>query len=510
MADKVVVAVAVAVLVVVLSLAKLKSWLCAKPKPKLHLPPGPWTLPVIGSLHHLMSSPLLHRTLRRLSQKHGPLMMLRLGEVPLLVVSSPEAAQEILKTHDTTFADRITSATTSSMTYNPTNMALSPYGERWRQLRKICVMELLSAARVQSFRRTREEEAARLVAKVAASAAVASSMDMSAVFKAFISDTITRECVGSRSQYHDVYVNAFHEAIRHSSGLSVADVFPSSRIMQMLATGPRNGLACRDRMQRILELVLKEKKEAMDRGDQTVQETFVGVLLRLQKEGDAPIELTDGTICSLMFDMLSAGSDTSTSVLTWCMTELIRYPTAMAKVQAEVRETFKGMSRVTEEDIATADISYLKLVIKETLRMHTQLPLLIPRRCRKACQVMGYDIPEGTTVMVNVWAICRNPKYWDDPEEFKPERFENSNLQYKGTNYEYLPFGSGRRMCPGANLGLANVNLALVSLLYHFDWKLCDGLEPKDVDVSEDVGLVTNKKTSLVLCPVTRIAPADV
>ena len=106
--------------------------------------------------------------------------------------------------------------------------------------------------------------------------------------------------------------------------------------------------------------------------------------------------------------------------------------------------------------------------------------------------------------------MCRNPKYWDDAEEFKPERFENSNLQYKGTNYEYLPFGSGRRMCPGANLGLANVNLALVSLLYHFDWKLCDGLEPKDVDVSEDVGLVANKKTSLVLCPVTRIAPADV
>lgn len=109
--------------------------------------------------------------------------------------------------------------------------------------------------------------------------------------------------------------------------------------------------------------------------------------------------------------------------------------------------------------------------------------------------------------MVNVWAICRDPVHWDDPEQFMPERFEKRSLDldYKGTSYEYLPFGSGRRMCPGANLGLANINLALVSLLYHFDWKLCDGL---DVDVREDVGLVTNKTTSLILCPVTRVAPA--
>jgi hypothetical protein len=136
MVDNVVVAVAVVVLLVVVS--KLKSLLSSKPK--LHLPPGPWTLPVIGSLHHLIGSPLIHRTLRRLSQKHGPLMMLRLGEVPMVIASSPEAAEEILKTHDTAFADRFTSATTAAMTYDPTNMALSPYGERWRQLRKICVL----------------------------------------------------------------------------------------------------------------------------------------------------------------------------------------------------------------------------------------------------------------------------------------------------------------------------------------------------------------------------------
>lgn len=193
------------------------------------------------------------------------------------------------------------------------------------------------------------------------------------------------------------------------------------------------------------------------------------------------------------------------------MTELIRSPRVIAKAQAELRQAFGEKKRtITEEDLAMANLGYLKLVVKETMRMHPHLPFLIPRQCRETCKVMGYDIPKGTAVLVNVWAISRDPKFWNDPEEFKPERFEDNDLDYKGTNYEYLPFGSGRRMCPGLNLGLANTNLVLASLLYHFDWKLPDGLEPKDVDVTEAVGIISNKKTSLVLHPVTRIAPAKV
>ncbi|CAN6305054.1 unnamed protein product [Urochloa humidicola] len=189
------------------------------------------------------------------------------------------------------------------------------------------------------------------------------------------------------------------------------------------------------------------------------------------------------------------------------MTELVRYPAVMAKAQAEVLEAWKGKSTITEDDVA--GLNYLKLVIKEALRLHCPLPLVLPRKCRKTCKVVGYDIPKGTSVFINVWAICRDPKYWDDVEEFKPERFEKSSMDYKGTNYEFLPFGSGRRMCPGANLGLANVELALASLLYHFDWKLPDGMEPKNVDVEEAPGLIGKKKTGLILHPVIRIAPAS-
>ncbi|RLN18841.1 hypothetical protein C2845_PM02G13910 [Panicum miliaceum] len=445
--------------------------------------------------------------MRDLARKHGPLMMLRLGEVPTLVVSSPEAARAVMKTHDITFADRYLNATIAVLTYDGTDLVFGTYGERWRQLRKITVLELLSVARVQSFQRIREEEAARFMQTLAASAGAGATVDLTKMISRLINDTFVRESIGSRCKYQDEYLEAFDTAVRQTSVLTVADLFPSSRLMQVLGTAPRKALACRNKITRILEQIIREKMEAMDRGDKTAHEGLIGVLLRIQKEASLSTPLTNDAIVALMFDLFGAGSDTSSTTLNWCMTELIRYPAAMARAQAEVREALKGKSTITEDDLAGAELGYLKLVIKESLRLHCPLPLLLPRQCRETCQVMGYDIPKGTSVFVNVWAICRDPKYWDDAEEFKPERFENTNLDYKGTSYEFLPFGSGRRMCPGANLGLANIELALASLLYHFDWKLPNGVEPKDVEVWEASGLIGKKNIGLILQPVTRIAP---
>ncbi|KAF8722930.1 hypothetical protein HU200_022068 [Digitaria exilis] len=494
--NKALLAVAMAVLIVVLS--KLKSLLISKPK--LNLPPGPWTLPVIGSIHHLVTSPVIYRGMRDLAQKHGPLMMLRLGEVPTVVASSPEAAQAITKTHDITFADRHLNATIDVLTYNGTDLVFAPYGERWRQLRKICVLELLSVARVQSFRRIREEEVSRLLQRLATSAAAGATVNLTKMISQLVNDTFVRESVGGRCKYQDEYLEAFDLAVRQTSGLTAADLFPSSRLMRALGSAPRKALECRKRMERILAQIIEEKRQAFESGDEVAHEGLLGVLLKLQKERSTPIPLTNDTISTLI--------DTSSTALNWCMTELIRKPEAMAKAQAEVREALKGKSTLTEDDLA--GLSYLKLVIKEALRLHCPLPLLLPRQCREACQVMGYDIPKGTSVFINAWAICRDPKYWDDAEEFKPERFEKSSMDYKGTNYEFLPFGSGRRMCPGVNLGLANVEVALASLLYHFNWELPSGMEPKDVQISEASGLIGKKDTGLILHPVTHIAPLDV
>lgn len=207
-----------------------------------------------------------------------------------------------------------------------------------------------------------------------------------------------------------------------------------------------------------------------------------------------------------MQDIFAGGTDTSSTTLTWTMAELIRSPRVMAKAQAEVRQAFEGKNTITEDDLA--QLSYLKMVIKESLRLHCPAPLLAPRKCRETCTIMGYDVPKGTSVFVNAWAICRDSKYWEDAEEFKPERFENNNIEYKGSNFEFLPFGSGHRICPGINLGLANMEFALANLLYHFDWKLPNGMLHKDLDMREAPGLIAAKHTSLNVCPVTHIAPS--
>ncbi|XP_066387907.1 dolabradiene monooxygenase-like [Miscanthus floridulus] len=518
MEDSNVMVFAVGVAMLLLVVSKLGSLLVTKnKKSKLNLPPGPWTLPLIGSVHHLVSNPVIHRGLRDLSRKHGSLMMLRLGEVPTLVVSSAEAAETVTKMHDIAFADRYVNATLAVLTFNGTDFAFGAYGERWRQLRKICVLELLSAARVRSFQRVREEEVVRFLGSLAASASVGAAVDLTKMISRLINDTFVMECIGSRYEHRDEYLDALATGVQQTSVLTMADLFPSSRLMQMLGTAPRKALACRNRITRILDEIIREKREAMamDRGDKAeAHDGLLSVLLKLQKEDTLPIPLTNDTIVALMFDLFGAGSDTSSTTLNWCMTQLVRHPVAMSRAQAEVREAFKGKSALTEDDLAAAELDYLKLVVKETLRLHCPVPLLIPRRCRETVQVMGYDVPKGTAVFVNVWAVCRDPKYWDaTAEEFRPERFEektkSSGVDFKGTNYEFLPFGSGRRMCPGVNLGLANIELALASLLYHFDWKLPRGMEPKDVDDGEAAGLILKKKTGLVLHPIIRFAPAS-
>uniref|UniRef100_A0A0D9ZA57 Cytochrome P450 n=1 Tax=Oryza glumipatula TaxID=40148 RepID=A0A0D9ZA57_9ORYZ len=315
-----------------------------KEKKKLRLPPGPWQLPLVGSLHHVLLSrhaDLPHRALRELAGKYGPLMMLRFGAVPTLVVSG--AMRET---------------------------------ER-------CNRSLMA-----------------------------------------IMDDIIRE---------------------HGDG----------------------------------------------------EEDLLGVLLRLQRNGDVQCPLTTDLITNVVLDMFAAGSETSSTTLEWALTELVRNPHIMEKAQSEVREIFRGENKLTEEMMDK--LSYLRLVIRETLRLHLPVPFLLPRQCREPCSVMGYDIPVGTKVLVNAWAIARDNQYWDDPEVFKPERFENNHVDFKGIYFEFIPFGAGRRICPGIALGLANIELMLASLLYHFDWEFLDRDRNDEIDLSETFGITAKRKSKLMV-----------
>ncbi|KAD6119374.1 hypothetical protein E3N88_10645 [Mikania micrantha] len=171
--------------------------------------------------------------------------------------------------------------------------------------------------------------------------------------------------------------------------------------------------------------------------------------------------------------MFGAGTDTSSSTVEWAISKLLRCPRAMAKLQAELRQAFKGKERIKDDDVQ--NLTYLNLVVRETLRLHPPLPLVIPHECREPVNVAGYDVASNTKLVVNVFAINQDPEYWKDAETFNPERFENSNTTVMGADYEYLTFGAGRRMCPGAALGLANEQLPPAHIMHYFLWKLPNG-----------------------------------
>ncbi|KAL3371204.1 hypothetical protein AABB24_007977 [Solanum stoloniferum] len=207
--------------------------------------------------------------------------------------------------------------------------------------------------------------------------------------------------------------------------------------------------------------------------------------------------ITNQNIKAVILDMFLAGTETASTTIIWAFLELMKTPHVMEKAQLEVRERLDGKKTFNDTDLE--GLNYLQLVIKETLRLHPPAPLLAPRECREETKIDGYTIPVKTKVLVNAWSIGRDPKYWHNSESFIPERFENSTIDFKGNHFEFIPFGAGRRMCPGMLFGLVNIAHPLSQLLYHFDWKVPNGVNPNDLDTIETEGLTARRKNDLYL-----------
>uniref|UniRef100_A0A0D3GJ43 Cytochrome P450 n=1 Tax=Oryza barthii TaxID=65489 RepID=A0A0D3GJ43_9ORYZ len=477
------------------------------------LPPGPWQLPVIGSLHHLIGK-LPHHAMRDLTRRHGPVMMLRLGEVPTLVVSSPEAAQEVMRTHDAVFATRALSATVRAGTMGGRDIAFAPYGDYWRQLRKIAATELLSAPRVASFRAIREEEVAGTLRTVAAAAADGRAVELRAALCALVTDSTSRAVVGDRCKESDALIRAFDRSMELASGFNPADLWPSSRLAGLLSGGVReieaNLHTVFGILDRLIEKRLQQKKTAPS---SAAGEDILDALLRIHKEGGGlqfPLDMD--SIKLIIADLFSGGGETVATLLVWAMAELIRNPMAMQKATTEVRRAFALAGAVSEGKGALGELRYLHLVIKEASRLHPPAPLLLPRECSEPCQVLGYDVPRGTQVLVNAWAIGRDERCWTGGSG--DGRLARGVLagadgaeavDLRGNNFELLPFGAGRRMCPGMAFALANIELTLASLLFHFDWEVPDMADPAKLDMTETLGITARRKGDLLLRPVLRM-----
>jgi len=201
--------------------------------------------------------------------------------------------------------------------------------------------------------------------------------------------------------------------------------------------------------------------------------------------------------------MLIASMDTSSTAIDWIFTELLRHPKVIKKLQKEL-EQIVGMNRMVEES-DLEKLEYLDMVIKEGFRLHPVAPLLIPHESIEDCTIDGFDIPKGSRLLVNTWAIGRDREIWSEPEKFMPERFVGSNIDLRGHNFQLLPFGSGRRSCPGLQLGLTTVRLVLAQMVHCFDWKLPNGMMPNDLDMTEKFGLVMTRAQHLMVIPTYRL-----
>ncbi|XP_038686640.1 premnaspirodiene oxygenase-like [Tripterygium wilfordii] len=463
-------------------------------------PPSPWKLPLIGNMHQMICS-LPHRRLRDLANKYGPLMHLQLGEVSTIVISSPEFAKEVMKTHDIIFASRPYVLAAEILLYNLSDIGFAPYGEYWRQMRKICTMELFSGKRVQAMRWIREEEVSELVKSISSKAR--SEINLSEMLICLTYVITSMAAFGGSGKRHGAFVPLVRQIIKGLGGFSLADVFPSIKLFRTIVLMKTQLESLHHEVDEILESLIIEHKGNKSRIDSNgeVVKDLVDVLLNLQEHGEFQFPLTTDNIKAVVLDIFIAGSETSSTTLEWAMSELLKNPRVMAKAQAEVRQVFDRKGCVDEAGIE--ELEFMKLVIKETLRLHPPLPLILPRECREKCQILGYDIPVKTQIIINAFAIGRDPRYWIDAEKFSPERFVNSSIDFKGNNFEFIPFGSGRRMCPGMSYGLANVELTLANLLYHFDWKLPNyNIKPEELDMTESFGVGVRRKNDLYLIPI--------
>lgn len=193
-------------------------------------------------------------------------------------------------------------------------------------------------------------------------------------------------------------------------------------------------------------------------------------------------------------------TDTSSLTIVWAMTELAKNPRVMRKVQAEIRNYVGKRPGVDEPELEK--FKYLKMAVKETFRLHPPATLLIPRETMQHCKIGGYDVYPKTRILVNVWAIGRDPKTWKNPDEFYPDRFKDNDIDFKGQNFELIPFGAGRRICPGLTMGATTVEYTLANLLHCFDWELPAGTKMEDISIEEEAGLTVHKKFPLYLVPI--------
>ncbi|XP_020210443.1 cytochrome P450 76A1 [Cajanus cajan] len=473
------------------------------------LPPGPRCWPVVGNIFQLGWSP--HESFTKLAHRHGPIMTLWLGSMCTVVVSSSHVARDMFKKHDVVLAGRKIYEAMKGDQGSEGSLVTSQYNSHWRMLKRLCTTEFFVTSRLDAMRGVRARCIHRmmhLMEEASESGTTAVDVGRFFFFMAFnlIGNLIfSKDLLDSETERGDTFYYHAVKVMEYAGKPNVADFLPILKWLDPQGIRRKTQFHVNKAFD-IAGLFIKERMESGCSGSKESKD-YLDVLLNFRGDGvTEPCTFSSRTINVVVFEMFTAGTDTTTSTMEWAMAELLHNPRVLRKVQMELRSKIGLDRNMEEKDIE--NLPYLQAVIKETLRLHPPLPFLVPHMAMDSCNMLGYNIPKESQILVNVWAIGRDSKVWDAPLLFWPERFlEPNTVDYKGRHFEFIPFGSGRRMCPAMPLASRVLPLALGSLLHSFDWILPDGLKPEEMDMTEGMGITLRKALPLKAIPVRYRGP---
>uniref|UniRef100_A0A1W7HBR4 Flavonoid-6-hydroxylase n=1 Tax=Scoparia dulcis TaxID=107240 RepID=A0A1W7HBR4_SCODU len=460
--------------------------------------PGAW--PIIGHLHLLRGQAPLARIIGAMVDKHGPIFSLRLGSHQGLVVSNWEMIKQCFTTNDLIFVTRPSMAVGKYLGYDNAVFALAPYGPYWRDVRKMVTLELLTAYRLEKLKHIRISEVEHFIKDLYSRSDQISSqknevVTMNNCVEEYTFNIILRTLASKR--FSEGRYSGFKEAIKE--GLYYGGVFVLSDAIPWLECmdigGHVKGMKRTFKeIDKTLEEWVQERIE-MRKGSDYEQEAgesdFMDVMLSAILENESVSGYKRDTIIkATLLILILTGSESTAETLIWALSLLLNNQQSLKLAQQELDKHVGTGRWVEESDIN--DLNYLQAIVKETFRLYPPGPLNGPREALEDCQVGGYHVPKGTRLIVNLWKLHRDPNVWSEPDKFRPERFldENIDVNFKGQCFEYIPFSSGRRMCPGMTFGLQVVHLALARLIQGFDMSTPLGLP---VDMGEGLGIALPK-----------------
>ncbi|KAL5546791.1 hypothetical protein UlMin_006478 [Ulmus minor] len=471
------------------------------------LPPGPKPKPIVGNLYDI--KPVRFRCFAEWAQTYGPIISVWFGTTLNVVVSSSELAKEVLKEQDQKLADRHRNRSSARFSRDGKDLIWADYGPHYVKVRKVCTLELFTPKRLEAVRPIREEEVTAMVETIFKDCSKPENHGKSLSVRNYLGavafNNITRLVFGKRFMNSEGVIDEqglefkgiVSNGIKISASLNMGEHVPMLR--WMFPFEEEVYIKHNERRDRLTKIIMEEHTRARQQSGGTKQH-FVDALLTLKDKYD----LSEVTTIGLLWDMITAGMDTTAISVEWAMAELIRNPRVQQKAQEEMDRVI-GRDRVLNET-DFSNLPYLQCVTKEAFRLHPPTPLMLPHRANADVKIGGYDIPKGTIVHVNVWAIARDPAIWKDPLEFRPERFLEEDVDMKGHDYRLLPFGAGRRVCPGAQLGIYLVTSMLGHLLHQFQWSPPRGMKAEEIDLAESPGMVTYMSKPLQAVAAPRLA----